>query len=226
MCEGRVQRRLELLNPIDRAESPLRIRMRERVGSRTGLKRDMILKAPAGCKVQQCLGRFVRERRKKTIDAGFVGRPNSVQPVARHADVQQVVIGKLSEGAMDRDRRGRSVFNRLGVNETLFGSLDDFDQLHRAGAFMRHQSAPLRPAIGIIVMPDPCQQGITAILMQDDPDVLTDTGSPETRCRLDTVKRQAITALVLRKIKSSDLHLLLLGDSQAIERFGKGRGVE
>ncbi|WP_317466129.1 hypothetical protein, partial [Chromohalobacter sp. HP20-39] len=85
---------------------------------------------------------------------------------------------------MRRYRFWRSSMNSLGVNETLFGSLNDLDELHRTGPLMWHKPAPFGPPICFVMMPHPRQQRVVPVFMQDDANVLVDSHGPETGRRL------------------------------------------
>ena len=112
------------------------------------------------------------------------------------------------------------------VNEMLYLSFHHLDELHRPGAFMRDKPPPLGPAIGLIVMPDPGEQGVFTILVQNDAQVLIDPRGPETGRCLDPVQLQPVALGIEHQVYRRHLDLLLLLRSQPVERIGESRGVE
>ncbi|WP_374943098.1 hypothetical protein [Sphingomonas sp.] len=155
LLEGLVERSAKLLEVINHPEAPLRVGMRKGIGAGREPDRNVILEPTTREQIQQGLSRLGRQAVEQPIHGRFVRLTHRIEPGARHADIEELVVRQRDEWPLYRHRRS---LDPLGVNETLFGPLSHLDELHRPRALMRDQRAPLGPAIGSIVVINPAKQ--------------------------------------------------------------------
>ena len=117
----------------------------------------------------------------------------------------------------------------LGVNERLYflSLLDQFDDLHRTGSFMRNDLAPPRPCIGIIVVPDIGEQHILTITPHDDANVLADARGPNVFVSyIEALEAESWPARIDHQVDRSDFDLFLLSMAELDKTIGESGGVE
>ena len=123
---------------------------------------------------------------------------HGVQPILRHAPVQQVII----RGAREEEGLAHRLFH-VALDDDVLDRLPYLDDLCGAGTGMPFELAALGPVVGVVMVSHIGQQGLTIQLVQHDADVAVDAGGPEIRVAgpVDPVERQTRALRVLLDVK-------------------------
>ena len=171
---GKIERPAKLIPILQHAEPPLRLRMREGIGSglgRGGLSDNRLL---AHRKPQQRFLRFLWQMGQQIKERGLSRLSHIIHPFFGHPEGHDFQFAQPGEKLWFRRSR-----RRLWPHHQIFHPFAHFHQLHGAGGGVAFNLAPFRPAIGLVVMIHIGQQQAGIPAMHNQPDIRIHPHRPE-----------------------------------------------
>ena len=138
---------------VHHAEAALGIGVVERIGAGGHGLRD--LRLATGGQFQQRLSGLTRQVVSQCQQGVFVRLAHVVQPLDRHAIVQERILSEVLEQA--RSGWGRLCSLHIGGDEDFLDPLAHLHQLRRASLRVYFQFPTLGPAVGIVMVIDVAQ---------------------------------------------------------------------
>jgi hypothetical protein len=126
--------------------------------------------------------------------------------------------------ANNRSSDGAVVRRGAVGRPVILNPLGQFDELCRASRRMALDSAPLRPRIGVVMMPDVTEQHARRGLVDNQPHICVDTHRPEIRvlCAVEPMEMQTGASRIELQVERRSLDRFLLRPGQSRETSREG----